>query len=293
LQFTRTVTITELAKITLNSLIGLIPQGFYILLLTHILPIVLGSYWLDVSVQQASENLETIANQFTANSGRESVAFRVILDTCSGFFGQFMVLLGFYFLIEVLGYFALLHLLKAYFRAKRIPTVRQALLAALKQLVPTGIICMAVIGILLIVAQVIFPPLLVFVAPALVAPVLIVNGKKSALRAVNDSIRLKFLGKAQQPERFAVMFQLLTIAATMYVSVATIAWLIQEFYVFDELAAIGNTFWLKTFGHFSFGPVYLIGNLIEIVGSAFVVMIVAAATSAVYFSRTPIVRTKK
>lgn len=137
-------------------------------------------------------------------------------------------------LLCVIIYFSIIHIADDYYRGQPLPKISRALWRGLKSTVPKGIIAILLFSMGLLTSQIVFPPLVLFLLPGFMIPVLLVVHKKTTLLASFREAMSMSYGRRFPGGFWALMFKVMSIAAFFYFAV------LLAFYGSEKLLVLDN-----------------------------------------------------
>ncbi len=256
-------------------------QAGYITFLTILLPQVLYTFVLDHESMTVVDNLRSQAEQWANVQAATSADLRVLLRLVTPFFAEALVWFLGAGLLELIGVFTLIVCLTDYYQAKPSEGIWRLLWQGTGYAIPVGLISLLIFGFLFIGSQIVFPPLMLLVIPALMAPVLIVIEKAGPLKAIGRALKFAY-ARQYSGGLFPVIMQVFSIAGSLYLATLGVILLGDFISNADILADWRNQLWLPLSTILPYSSVFAAIQLLQLVVSSLLVWYFAAASVSLY-----------
>lgn len=181
-----------------------------------------------------------------------------------------------------LTYLALVHVAVAAMRGEPVPAPGVAFKLALKTL-PRALILPVVLVLIGMVGQILVAPAILVAVMTLNLPVILVAERLGGWRSLGTALSLRY---ARRPPfgGWTALFSLMSLAATAYVSIALMAFVIEGLLFADRYVGMDRGLWTLLIPGVPFGPMYLVATLFEAGALTVVLTLLPTLTTALYFS---------
>jgi hypothetical protein len=231
---------------------------------------------------KAAPIVATVRQQANAQSGN----FDDTLQTAYSFLGPYMLVALALWMLFLASYMGLVHMAVHFERTSSVLSVRDSLRRGLQSALSSGFALILILLFLGFVGQLLIAPAVIVSTLCLVVPVVMVAERRGAFTALREAVTLRYLRQKRGAAALSgwnVTFILMVLGCFFYACVSLLSLGSQTLLELDRYVNLPRSIWTMTFSGFSFGPVYMLATLLELVLSFAVVALVPSMTTAVYF----------
>ncbi len=262
---------------SLQSFWAIRKQAGYIIFLTILLPQLLCTLLLDHSSMNIVDQLRAYVEQAASTN----TDIRVLLQQVTPFFSSALSWSVGMLVLEISGAFALMICLLHYYEAQPSPGIGALIWAGFRLGMPAGLFLLVMIFMAALSTQVVFPPLILLVVPALMAPVLMAAERAGPLRALARALRFNY-ARQVRGGLFVVAMQVYSIAGSLYLATLGCIFAVSFIQTADLQLGISGRAWQPFTMLLPYGPMFALGQILELVLSSVLIWYFAAASVSLY-----------
>jgi len=211
-------------------------KAVYISFLTILLPQILFEIFVGQEALQVTKNIRYFGNGSEVGSDIFALG-----NIAAPFFSLVMVAGLILALAHLVGYYALMMAADSFHRGEQQKSLWVLLIDSLVLVIKRGFLAVFLYWLVVVIAQVILPPAIFFVAPGILIPALLVTERCSLPSAIKQIVKLNFT-RVFPGGKWALFFQLLSFGAFVYTGILLLFYFRSSMYNLDIWLGLTNSF---------------------------------------------------
>lgn len=185
-------------------------------------------------------------------------------------------------LVVLVAYFALVHISVEFNTGKPPLGALEAIKRGVRSVFPRGLIACVLFLLIFGLAQVILPPLVLFLLPGLMIPVLISYLGFGSFKALKQALFIDY-GQGFPGGRWALLFQLISVGAFFYAGVLLSVFVSDWLLHLDEWFGFSRVLFSSAIAGLPVSAMYIASYLLRTLGISFMLVLLASFSASLYF----------